>query len=147
MRKGIVKAVNVSDKKGVVKTPVESVEMIPDFGIKGDAHGGPGNRQVSLLAQESVDKMAVNTGFTGLCEGIFAENLTTEGLELCTLPVGTKLRIGDTLHEVSQIGKECHSGCEIMKKVGQCIMPKEGIFTRVLKGGTVKPGDVIEVSE
>ena len=147
MQKGIVKAVNISDKKGVVKTPVESAEMIADFGIKGDAHAGPGNRQVSLLTQESVDKMTVNTGFTGLCEGIFAENLTTEGLELCTLPVGTKLRIGDTLHEVSQIGKECHSGCEIMKKVGQCIMPKEGIFTRVLKGGTVKPGDVIEVSE
>lgn len=147
MKKGIVKAVNVSDKKGVVKTPVDSAEMIADFGIKGDAHGGPGNRQVSLLAQESVDKMIKATGLTSLCEGIFAENLTTEGLELFTLPVGTRLKIGETLHEVSQIGKECHTGCEIMKKVGQCIMPREGIFTRVMSGGIVRPGDIIEVLE
>lgn len=147
MLKGNVKAVNVSDKKGVIKMPVDSAVLIEDFGIEGDAHGGPGKRQVSLLAQESVDKMVKSTGIKGLCEGVFAENFTTEGLELFTLPVGTKLKIGETLHEVSQIGKECHAGCAIMKQVGQCIMPREGIFTRVLSGGTVKPGDAIEVLE
>ncbi|MDD2216009.1 MAG: MOSC domain-containing protein [Eubacteriales bacterium] len=145
MIKGVVKAVNISTRKGVVKTPVESGLFIEDFGMKGDAHAGPGNRQVSLLAQESVDKMIKITGKEDLCEGVFAENLTTEGIELYTLPVGTKLKIGETLHQVSQIGKECHAGCAIMKQVGQCIMPREGIFTKVLSGGTVKPGDSIEV--
>ncbi|PKM85375.1 MAG: MOSC domain-containing protein [Firmicutes bacterium HGW-Firmicutes-11] len=144
---GIVRALNISTKKGVVKTPVKQAVFLVEEGMEGDAHSGPGKRQVSLLAQESVDKMIQATGLTNLTEGIFAENITTEGLELHTLPVGTKLQIGETLHVVSQIGKECHSGCEIMKLVGHCIMPKEGIFTRVLVGGIVKPGDRIEVLE
>ncbi|GAB1475684.1 MOSC domain-containing protein [Bacillota bacterium] len=143
MKKGIVRAVNISSKKGVVKEPAESVVMAVDFGVEGDAHGGPGKRQVSLLARESVNKMIALTGKEDLCDGIFAENITTEGLELHTLPVGTKLKIGETLHMVSQIGKECHAGCAIMQQVGQCIMPKEGIFTQVLEGGTVKAGDEI----
>ena len=146
MKKGIIKAVNISAEKGVVKIPVESAVLIEEFGIEGDAHAGFAHRQISLLAQESVDKM-IAMGVTGLTEGVFAENLTTEGLELYTLPVGTKLRIGETLHEVSQIGKECHHGCAIKQQVGMCIMPKEGIFTRVLKGGTIKAGDEIEVIE
>ncbi len=145
MKKGIVKAVNISEAKGVVKNPVESAVMVEDFGIEGDAHAGPGKRQVSLLAQESVDKMIAMTGKEDLCEGIFAENLTVEGLELHTLPLGTKLMIGETFHVVSQIGKECHSGCAIMQQVGQCIMPREGIFTQVLKGGVVRPGDEIQI--
>ena len=144
---GIVRALNISTKKGVVKTPVKQAVFLVEEGMEGDAHSGPGKRQVSLLAQESVDKMIQATGLTNLTEGIFAENITTEGLELHTLPVGTKLQIGETLHVVSQIGKECHSGCEIMKLVGHCIMPKEGIFTRVLVGGIVKAGDRIEVLE
>ncbi|HAF59774.1 MAG TPA: MOSC domain-containing protein, partial [Clostridiales bacterium UBA9856] len=129
MKKGIVKAVNISDTKGVVKTPVDSVVLVEDYGIEGDAHSGKGKRQVSLLAQESVDKMIAMTGRKDLTEGVFAENITVEGLELHTLPVGTKLKIGETLHVVSQIGKECHSGCAIMKQVGHCIMPREGVFT------------------
>lgn len=147
MKKGIVKAVNISETKGVVKTPVDSVVLVEDYGIEGDAHSGKGKRQVSLLAQESVDKMIAMTGRKDLTEGVFAENITVEGLELHTLPVGTKLKIGETLHVVSQIGKECHSGCAIMKQVGHCIMPREGVFTQVLKGGVVRPGDVIEVIE
>ncbi len=147
MKKGIVKAVNTSESKGVVKKPVDSVVMVEGLGIQGDAHAAPGKRQISLLAQESVDKMIALTGNEDLCVGIFAENLTVEGLELHTLPVGTRMKIGETLHEVSQIGKECHSGCEIMKKVGQCIMPREGIFTEVLIGGVVRPGDEIEIME
>jgi MOSC domain-containing protein YiiM len=136
---GIVRALNISTKKGVIKTPIERAVFLVEEGMEGDAHSGPGKRQVSLLAQESVNKMIQATGLTNLTEGIFAENITTEGLELHTLPVGTRLQIGETLHEVSQIGKECHSGCEIM--------PKEGIFTRVLVGGAVQPGDRIEVLE
>lgn len=146
MAKGIVRAVNTSLEKGVVKHPVERAELRAEFGIEGDAHGGFAHRQVSLLAQESVNKM-IEMGVTGLSEGVFAENITTEGIELYTLPVGTKLRIGETLHEVSQIGKECHHGCAIKQQVGMCIMPKEGIFTIVLQGGTVKPGDEIEIVE
>ncbi|NLY70142.1 MAG: MOSC domain-containing protein [Clostridiales bacterium] len=145
MKKGIVRAVNISKEKGEVKTPVDEIKLIEDYGIEGDAHAGPGKRQVSLLAQESVDEMKQKTGIEGLTEGIFAENLTTEGLELYTLEIGTRLKVGETILEVTQIGKECHSGCAIMKQVGQCIMPKQGIFTRVVTGGIIRPGDTIEV--
>jgi MOSC domain-containing protein YiiM len=145
----IVKSINISDKKGVVKKPIAQAVFVEDFGMQGDAHGGKGKRQVSLLAQESIDKMKATSGMRGkgLCEGKFAENITTEGLQLYTLAIGTKLKIGDTIQQVSQIGKECHSGCEIMKQVGQCIMPREGIFTMVIKGGIVKAGDKIEIIE
>ncbi len=143
---GTVKAVNVSERKGQIKHPVAFAELKEDFGILGDAHAGPGIRQISLLAEESVDKMR-KMGVKGLCEGKFAENITTEGIELYTLPVGTRLIIGETLHEVTQIGKKCHAadGCEIARTVGICVMPKEGIFTKVLKGGIIKAGDKIEV--
>ncbi len=148
MTKGIVTAVNISEKKGEIKHSVPFVTLVEDYGIQGDAHAGPGIRQISLLGRESVDKMTA-LGVKGLCAGKFAENLTTEGITLYTIPVGTKLKIGDTLHEVTQIGKKCHAeqGCEVARTVGFCIMPKEGIFTKVLKGGKIQPGDVIEIIE
>lgn len=138
-----VLAINISDKKGVVKLPVEQAEFI-DGGIKGDAHCGADDiRQVSLLADESVDKMR-SMGLT-LGPGVFAENITTQGIELKTLPIGTRLKIGETIQEVSKIGKECHHGCAIKQQTGTCVMPTEGIFTRVIQGGIVKTGDVIEL--
>lgn len=139
-----VVALNTSDKKGVMKDNVDSAEFVVEFGIKGDAHGGKWHRQISLLAQESIDKM-IAMGGDGLKPGNFAENVTTEGIVLYELPVGTKLRIGSTLTEVTQIGKTCHHGCEIAKKVGDCVMPREGIFVKVLEGGMVSVGDEIVV--
>lgn len=141
---GVVLAVNISKVKGVIKESIPFGEFQEDFGLVGDAHAGKWHRQVSLLAQESIDKMT-QLGVEGLCSGKFAENITTQGLVLHALPVGTRVKIGETVHEVTQIGKECHSGCAIKVQVGQCIMPKEGIFTRVITGGTVHVGDVIEV--
>ncbi|MBC3803005.1 MOSC domain-containing protein [Acetobacterium fimetarium] len=135
-------AVNISDKKGVIKHPVAVGECLVDFGIKGDAHGGNWHRQISLLGQESIDKMTA-MGVAGLDPGKFAENLTTEGIELFTLPVGTQMEINGVLLEVTQIGKECHKGCAIKQQVGDCIMPREGIFVKVLKNGEIRPGDEI----
>jgi len=142
--KGKVLAVNISEKKGVFKKPIEQGEFKIDHGLAGDAHAGSWHRQVSLLGIESINKMKA-LGIEGLCAGKFAENLTTEGIELWKLPVGTRLKIGETEQEVTQIGKECHVKCEIFQKIGSCIMPTEGIFTKVLKGGIIKPGDEIEV--
>lgn len=144
--KGKVLAVNISETKGVFKKPIEQGVFKVDHGLEGDAHAGNWHRQVSLLGIESINKMKA-LGIEGLCTGKFAENLTTEGLELWKLPVGTKLKIGETEQEVTQIGKECHVKCEIFEKIGSCIMPTEGIFTKVLKGGIIKPGDEIEVQE
>ena len=142
--KGKVLAVNISEKKGVFKKPIEQGEFKVDHGLVGDAHAGSWHRQVSLLGIESINKMK-ELGIEGLSEGKFAENLTTEGIELWKLPVGTRLKIGETEQEVTQIGKECHVKCEIFNKIGSCIMPTEGIFTKVLKDGIIKPGDEIEV--
>ena len=139
-----VVSINVSDKKGVVKTPVDQRTFIADYGIEGDAHGGKWHRQVSLLGQESID-YAIEKDDLDLKPGMFAENLTTEGITLYELPIGTKVQIGETLQEVTQIGKKCHSKCEIYFKTGDCVMPREGIFTAVLKGGIVKIGDPIEI--
>jgi len=143
---GKVIAINISEKKGVMKKPIPTGNFIENFGLEGDAHGGKWHRQVSLLGQESIDKM-IAMGAAGLCAGNFAENITTEGICVYELPVGTKLRIGETLQEVTQIGKECHAGCEIAQQVGDCVMPREGIFTMILEGGTIKAGDTIEVVE
>lgn len=140
---GKVVSVNTSETKGVIKDPIEEGSFLEDFGLEGDAHAGNWHRQVSLLAMESFEKME-NKGVE-LTPGIFAENLTTEGIKLFTLPIGTRLKIGETIQEVTQIGKECHSGCEISKIVGKCVMPKEGIFTKVIKTGKIKGGDSIEV--
>ena len=128
----------VSASKGERKTPVASVELRVNHGIEGDAHAGEWHRQVSLLAVESIRKMQALGLSVG--NGDFAENFTTEGIELYTLPVGTRLEIGDALLEVTQIGKECHTRCAIFYQAGDCVMPKEGIFVKVLKGGTVAAG-------
>lgn len=136
-------AVCISEKKGERKTSVASVELREEHGIIGDAHAGDWHRQVSLLAHESIEKMQ-RMGLD-VDSGDFAENITTSGIELFTLPVGTRLMIGETLLEVTQIGKECHTRCAIFYQAGDCVMPKEGIFTRVLNGGTVMPGDVVTV--
>ena len=139
-----ITSINISPKKGTFKKPVNQAELRVDYGIVGDAHAGNWHRQISLLAQESIDKMTA-LGLDGLVPGMFAENITTQGMELFTLPVGTRLRLGECLVEVTQIGKECHQHCEIYKKVGQCIMPHEGIFVKVLVPGVVRVGDSIEV--
>jgi MOSC domain-containing protein YiiM len=143
---GKVRAINISKEKGVIKESIPEGMFQEDHGLVGDAHAGKWHRQVSLLAQESIDKMT-KIGVEGLCSGKFAENLTTDGIILHTLPVGTKVKIGESFHEVTQIGKECHTGCAIKAQVGQCIMPKEGIFTRVLKTGKIRVGDPIEIIE
>ena len=144
--KGKIVAVNISEKKGVPKRTIEQGEFRVDHGLVGDAHAGNWHRQVSLLGIESINKMKA-LGIEGLCTGKFAENLTTEGLELWKIPVGTKLKIGGTLQEVTQIGKECHVKCAIFQEIGSCVMPTEGIFTKVLKDGIIKAGDEIEVLE
>ncbi|MGV8026622.1 MAG: molybdenum cofactor synthesis domain-containing protein [Anaerolineaceae bacterium] len=139
-----VVAVNISEKKGTFKYPVDQACLKLDHGIIGDAHAGNWNRQISLLAQESVDKMTA-LGVKDLTPGKFAENITTEGIELCVLPIGTRLSIGEALLEVTQIGKKCHGDCQIFEQVGMCVMPTEGIFAKVLKEGTIKAGDEIIV--
>ena len=143
---GKVVSVNLSEKKGTPKKQIDVGVLIKDFGLEGDAHAGKWHRQVSLLGVESIEK-AKRGPTHGLCHGVFAENITTEGIMLYTLPVGTQLAIGDCLLEISQIGKECHEGCAISKLVGQCVMPREGVFARVLRGGTVQAGDSIRVIE
>jgi MOSC domain-containing protein YiiM len=140
---GKVISINISEKKGVEKIAISEGIFIEEYGLKDDAHAGKWHRQVSLLGLESIKKLDKQEN--GLCTGKFAENITTEGILLYELPIGTKLNIGETIQEVTQIGKECHGGCAIKEKFGQCIMPKEGIFTRVLKGGKIKTGDKIFV--
>ena len=145
-KSGVVLAVNISEKKGVIKTPIDVGIFKEDHGLFGDAHAGNWHRQVSLLGDESIDKIRA-MGIDGLCTGKFAENITTKGIVLYELPVGTKLKIGNTIQEVTQIGKKCHNGCAIKSQVGDCVMPREGIFTKVLEGGEIRPGDKIEVIE
>lgn len=140
---GYVVSVNISKKKGTIKKPLEKGNFIKGFGLEEDAHGGNWHRQVSLLAQESIDKMKNDK--IKLNPGVFAENITTEGIELFTLSVGTRLKIGETVHEVTQIGKDCHKGCEIRNIVGDCVMPREGIFTIILEPGIIKNGDSIKI--
>jgi len=138
-------AVCSSNAKGVKKTPVDSGVFKVGLGMEGDAHaGGDKVREVSLLAEESVAKM--NVAEYEFKPGDFAENITTSGIILTSLPVGTRLRAGDEVTlEITQIGKKCHSGCAIMKEMGHCIMPKEGVFARVVKSGCIKPGDQITI--
>lgn len=130
-----LESINLSDAKGVQKKPVPSATLVAGHGLQGDAHAGPWHRQVSLLALEDIDTMrgkGVELRF-----GDFAENLTTSGVDLASLPVGATLSIGDAVLEVTQIGKECHHGCEVFKIVGDCVMPRRGIFARVLRGGAI----------
>lgn len=138
-------AINISEKKKTPKKSIAEGKLIEDFGFEGDAHAGKWHRQVSLLAKESIER-AEGMRTDGLCHGMFAENITTEGIVLHKLPVGTKLKIGkNAVIEITQIGKECHDGCAIKELVGQCIMPREGIFAKVLIGGTVKENDEITI--
>lgn len=143
--KGKVRAVSVSKAKGQKKENVFLVNLKEDFGILGDVHAGS-ERQVSLLAIESIEKMR-QKGLK-VNPGDFAENITTESIDLLKLSIGDKVSIGGTvILEISQIGKECHSRCSIYYRAGDCVMPKEGIFARILKGGTITAGDKVEVAE
>ena len=144
--KGRIVAVSVSDRKGEVKHNLAQARLLVEHGLEGDAHAEGGIRQVSLLALDSIDKM-VAAG-AKVAPGDFAENLTVEGLAVMHLPVGTRLKVGDAVElEITQIGKTCHKGCAIRELVGDCVMPREGVFARVLKEGLVKPRDVIEVTD
>ena len=148
--KGRVLSTCISEKKGTRKHPVPYVTLVEDHGILGDAHAASSRkhhwrRQISLLAKESVDTMRKKG--VELKAGDFAENILTEGIDLKALPVGTHLMIGETELEVTQIGKECHNDCEIKKLTGKCVMPTEGIFAIVIKGGIIRPGDTITTGE
>lgn len=147
---GKVFSINYSTKKGISKTPISEARLIDGLGLKGDAHSGEGIRQVSLLAIESIrrQKECPKVEGTGhLFEpGVFAENITTEGIDLTRVKPGDRLKIGqEVIIEISKIGKECHRYCSIYYKTGDCIMPKEGIFARVIKGGLIRTGERIEV--
>jgi len=142
-----VLAVCTSEKKGTKKTPMAEIVIKEGFGVVGDAHADCAtHRQVSLLANESIDKMR-NKGFE-LKYGDFAENITTKGIELTSIPIGARFNVGkEVVLELTQIGKECHAACAIRKQVGDCIMPREGVFAKVIRGGRVKPGDEIKIAK
>ena len=143
---GRIVAVCISANKGERKKNITRGMLVANHGLEGDAHAGPWHRQVSLLARESIAKMQAKGLNVG--PGDFAENLTTEGVDLVSLPVGTKLRLGkEVLAEVTQIGKKCHSHCAIYQQAGDCVMPREGIFVAILEGGPVQVGDTIEVKD
>jgi len=142
--KGRINAISVSKEKGTQKVNVSKAELKTDFGIIGDAHAGSTHRQVSLLAVESIEEMVAKGA--KVSPGNFAENITTEGIDLLLLEVGSKLKLGESTElEITQFGKQCHSRCEIFKQVGDCIMPREGIFAKVIKPGLINVGDAIEV--
>ena len=142
--KGRIKAISISKEQGTKKYNVPTAQLKADFGIEGDAHAGNWHRQVSLLAEESIEKMRAK-GAT-VTSGDFAENITTEGIDLQSLSIGSKLRLGSVAEvEITQFGKKCHSGCAIFQQIGDCIMPREGVFAKVTKPGQVKTGDTIEV--
>ena len=142
--KGKVKAISISKDRVTRKHNVPVAELKVDFGIEGDAHAANWHRQISLLAEESIAKARAKGA--RVAEGDFAENITTEEIDLQSLTIGSKLRLGDAAEvEVTQFGKECHSRCEIFQQVGDCIMPREGVFAKVIKPGRIKVGDAIEV--
>ena len=137
---GKIQAICISEKRGTVKYTVEEAKLIEDFGIEGDAHAGKWHRQVSLLSLEKSEPFHQDAG-------AFGENLLVTGFDLSKLPIGTQLRCGEGLLEITQIGKECHSHCEIYKRMGECIMPREGVFAVVIQGGKIKKGDILEKIE
>lgn len=141
--RGKIKAICISEKRGTAKHKVKEAELIENHGIKGDAHAGNWHRQVSLLSYEKVEDFRKRGA--DVADGAFGENLLIDGMDCGKLPVGALLKSGEILLEVTQIGKECHSGCEIFHQVGDCIMPREGIFAKVLHGGKLVPGDRMEV--
>nr|WP_294582273.1 MOSC domain-containing protein [uncultured Anaerotignum sp.] len=140
---GKIMAVCISEKRGTQKKNIDKVRLIENFGLEGDAHGGNWHRQVSLLSYEKV--RAFEEKGISVEDGAFGENLLVEGFDFKTLPVGTRFRCGEALLEMTQIGKECHSHCEIYQAVGDCIMPREGVFARVLHGGMIQIGDELEI--
>jgi MOSC domain-containing protein YiiM len=140
---GRVVSVNLAAGKGERKSPRTRIELVADHGVAGDGHAGPWHRQVSLLAQESIETMRARGLEVG--PGDFAENVTTEGIAVVSLPVGSRLRLGECLVEVTQIGKVCHDRCAIYEQAGDCVMPREGIFARVLEGGRLSTGDRVQV--
>ncbi|NOX18381.1 MAG: MOSC domain-containing protein [Chlorobi bacterium] len=143
---GKVIAISVSEKKGTLKKNVPSAKLLEDWGVEGDAHAGKWHRQVSFLATESIDKMR-KAGLPGLRPGAFAENITTEFINLPNLKIGSKVKIGESAElEITQIGKECHTNCAIYAQVGDCVMPREGIFAKVIKSGEIHTEDKIEIN-
>lgn len=140
---GTIKAVCTSAVKGIQKTETAYVDLRPDWGIEDDAHAGNWHRQVSLLGYEQIEEFKGRGAEVG--NGAFGENIIVEGFDLKSLPIGTRFRSGSTLLELTQIGKECHSHCAIYHKMGDCIMPREGVFCKVLEGGRIAPGDAIEI--
>ncbi len=147
--KGKIHSLNISAKKSIPKTPVDEAKAIENFGLENDVHAEPGIRQVSLLALESINHQKecakIKKKDIDLKPGDFAENITTAGIDLKKLKIGDKLKGGnEVVLEISKIGKECHIGCAIYQKLGDCIMPREGIFAKIIKGGTIKKGDVLE---
>ena len=138
---GKVMAVCISEKRGTEKINIHKCEVIEGFGLKNDAHGGNWHRQISLLSFEKIEDFKKRGG--DVIDGAFGENIIVSGIDLRKIPIGTKIKINDIILEVTQIGKECHSHCEIFHRVGDCIMPREGIFARVIKGGFVKEGDTV----
>nr|WP_322154259.1 MOSC domain-containing protein [Paratractidigestivibacter sp.] len=139
---GTVVAVSVSERKGTRKVPQDAIKLVVGAGVSGDAHAGNWHRQVSLLPEESVDLMCEK--LPKLAAGDFAENILTRGIDLKALPVGTVLRVGEAELAITQIGKTCHNDCEIRRLTGDCVMPREGVFAVVTRGGLVRPGDAIE---
>lgn len=135
-------SINISEKKGTIKSPIKSGTLCKDGGLKGDAHSKDGYRQLSLLAVENFYELEEALG-EKIPLGSFAENITTLGIELHTLPIGTKLKVGECVIEITQIGKKCHSDCEIKKKIGKCAMPQKGVFARVITGSEIVIGDEI----
>ncbi len=140
---GTVIAVCVSEKKGTQKHKVKEAEFIEDWGIKGDAHAGKWHRQVSLLSYDKIEEFRRRGAEVE--DGAFGENLVVDGFDFASLPVGTKFCCGDVILEMTQIGKECHHGCAIFQKMGECIMPRQGVFTKVLHGGVIHEGDEFEI--
>ena len=142
---GIIKAVCISEKRGTVKKNINEVNVIKDFGLEGDAHAGKWHSQVSFLSADIVDEF--NEKGASVIEGDFGENILAYGIDFKKLPVGTKLICNDAKFEITQIGKECHHGCAIFQKMGDCIMPREGVFTKVLHGGIIREGDEFVIEE
>lgn len=140
---GKIIAICISEKRGTSKHRLDTAEFIEDWGIKGDAHAGKWHRQISLLSKEKID--AFRARGADVDDGAFGENLVVEGFDFAKLPVGTRLKCGDVLLEMTQIGKECHHGCTIFQTMGDCIMPREGVFARVIRGGMVSIGMELEI--
>lgn len=140
---GIIRAICISDKRGIAKSPVKEATLRENWGIEGDAHAGNWHRQVSLLSYQAVEDFKAHGAM--VTEGAFGENLLVEGFDFPTLPIGSRFTIGEVILEMTQIGKECHSHCAIFHQVGHCIMPHKGVFAIVIKGGVIKVGDEVKL--